>query len=559
MRSSALTLICIAAVSLPALAQSDSSNQRQEYRYVARIKGDNVNIRSRPDVRYGYRCAQASAPQTVRVVRELEGWVEILPTDDCFSVVSADYVKREDGDDIGTITGDRVRIRAGGERRTRSFNVTQGHLNSDDQVRILGELSDHMGKWYKIEPPLGAYWYISDDYVERASGRGESSPGPSAADRRSQSRGQPPSGQTPADSSPTTTRTADDADADDRSDEHAEKQAAEQFAAAEEDLKEEFKKPLPERDLTGLLERYQSIETPEDSTLKSYIDARVAHIRHAIARQEAYHSAKRLAEQTAERQRQHELRLARIQAETPSVEEVTAYDAEGVLLPSEIFTGGANAPKRFTLRDTLSRRINAYVQSSGGAVDLSQYVGKKVGVFGRKKYDTDLRLHVVEAEKVVVLSDDPRVLQPSRPTVIPRARLSPAQPPEPETPEEVEQPTDEPEATEQPVQPVEQEAAESDTDEEETGQIVQPEDEDDDEEEEPDARQSEDTEQDTQPAEDEPTEDEPVEDESSAEEEDSPSAESEPSGELPETGLEMVTPQTRPNGGEQPVPEEEYD
>lgn len=546
MKSSALTLICIATVSLPALAQSDSSAGQQEYRYVARVKGNNVNIRSRPDVRYGYSCAQVSAPATVRVVREMDGWVEILPTDDCFSVVSADYVRREGSNPIGIITGDRIRIRAGGENRTRSFNVIQGYLNTDDQVRITGQLSDHMGRWYKIAPPLGAYWYISADYVERASTSVER-PSPETVSPR------PQPGTTPEETtteSPTTSTEPDD----DEHDDEAQARAAGEFEEAEEALREEFKKPLPDRDLTGLLKRYQGIDVPEESLLKAYVDARIAHIRHAIARQEAYHSAKRLAEQTAETQRQHELELARIQARTPSVEEVTAYDAEGVLVASEIFTGDASAPKRYTLRDTLSRRINAYVQATNKSVDLSKYAGKKVGIFGRKQYDTDLRLHVVEAEKVIVLSDDPHILQPSRPTVIPRARLTPLTPPQPrpqepapesveEAPEEVETVEDTSDQADVVEQPVEQPPAESDTDEAETEpageaepEIVEPEADDD----------SDDAEPEAEPVEEEATETEPT-------------TTTAPTP-MPETGLEMVTPHTRRSSdNERPVHEEEYD
>ncbi|MGC9454101.1 MAG: SH3 domain-containing protein [Phycisphaerae bacterium] len=545
MRSSALTLFCIAAVCLPALAQSDATGGQQEYRYVARVKGSNVNIRSRPDIRYGYRCAQISAPQTVRVVRDLDGWVEILPTDDCFSVVSAEYVRRDGNSDIGTITGDRVRIRAAGEDRTQSFNVVQGYLNTGDQVRIIGQLSDHMGRWYKIEPPLGAYWYISADYVERAD-RGRPSPGPSPVIRQP---GTTPQTR-PAGSLATapTTREADDDDDD------AQSRAAEEFEAAEEALKEEYQKPLPERDLTALLQRYRSIEAPEESLLKSYIDARVAHIRHTIARQEAYLSAKLLAEQTAERQREYELRLARIQAETPSVEEVTAYDAEGVLMPSEIFTGGANTTRRYTLRDTLSRRINAYVQSGAEELDLSQYVGKKVGVFGRKRYDTSLQLYIIEAERVVVLMDDPRILEPSRPTVIPRARITPARPPEPEPPREIAQPVERPDAPEQQADetPEDAEPDEPETRETAEPQAVEDEQPSDEEPREPDEEPSE-------PKDIEPEPSEPSGEEPASEQEQPPSTQGDDTAELPETGLEMVTPQTRPNGGDQAVPEEEYD
>jgi hypothetical protein len=449
MRASALTLLCIAAVCLPALAQNESPGGQQEYRYVARVTGNNVNVRARPDIRYGYRCAQVSRPQTVKVVEELDGWLKILPTDDCFSVVSQDYVRVEPGSRIGRVTGDRVRVRAGGELRSRSFNVVQGYLNRGQQVRVIGTVNDPQANWYKIEPPLGAAWYISAQYVERGVGGAER-----ATPRREPDR---PSVRQPRRTAPTTSAASPGAEGT-----AAEREAAEAFQAAEEALKAEYERPLLHRDLVGLLERYQSIDVPEDSALEAYVDARIAHLRRGIQRQEAYRQAQRLAQETAEQQRQYEIALARIQSQTPEVEKVARYDAEGVLVPSEIFTGAPTAAKRFTLRDTLSRRINAYVQCTTGEVDLSRHVGKKVGVFGRKSYNADLQLHVVEVEKVVVLAESPHLPEPSRPTVIPRPRLTPVKPPEEQEAEEpVEEPAEEPaEPQAQPPEPPTEEPAE---------------------------------------------------------------------------------------------------
>ncbi len=504
MRPLALIPLCVLIAAGPLAAQSDSSPTEQEYKYVARVTGSNVNVRSRPDVRYGYRCAQISAPETVRVVSERDGWLEILPVEGCFSVVAADFVALDEDSGIGTITGNQVRIRSAGDRRTSSFNVVQGVLRSGDQVRVIGKLTDQQMQWYKIEPPLGAYWYISADFAERISDEDE----PEVVRPRPQ---------------PDTTAPDEPDEPDEPTDEpdetpderevqvSRERKAMDAFQEAEQVLREEFRKPLPERDLSGLKEQYEAIDAPEDSTLEAYVKIRLGHIQEAMERLESYHEARSLAEQVAERQREHQLALARLQAETPRVEEVTRYDAEGVLLASEIFTGEGATPRRYTLRDTISRRINAYVQSTRGDVDLSQYVGKKVGIFGTRRYDSGLQLHVVEAERVVVLAEDPHVPDSSRPTVVPRPQLTPTTRPETPRPEpEVDEP-----AEQSPEQP-------------------QPE---------------------PAPDEDENGTEEPEPDNASNDDEPAASAEI-----LLPDGLEMVTPENREEAAdERPVPEHEYD
>ena len=78
------------------------------------------------------------------------------------------------------------------------------------------------------------------------------------------------------------------------------------------------------------------------------------------------------------------------------------YSVEGILAFSEVFTGGPNAPKRFVIRNPQSNAIEAYVQSTKGAVSLYEHVGRHVGILG-ETYADEVSGRVVEAEKVVVL------------------------------------------------------------------------------------------------------------------------------------------------------------
>lgn len=79
-----------------------------------------------------------------------------------------------------------------------------------------------------------------------------------------------------------------------------------------------------------------------------------------------------------------------------------AYSVEGILAFSEVFTGGPNAPKRFVIRNPESNAIEAYVQSTEGAVSLYEHVGRHVGILGTAHMD-EVSGRVIEAEKVVVL------------------------------------------------------------------------------------------------------------------------------------------------------------
>ena len=79
-----------------------------------------------------------------------------------------------------------------------------------------------------------------------------------------------------------------------------------------------------------------------------------------------------------------------------------AYWVEGILAFSEVFTGGPNAPKRFVIRNLKSNAIEAYVQSTKGAVSLYEHVGRHVRILGETHMD-QVSGRVVEAENVVVL------------------------------------------------------------------------------------------------------------------------------------------------------------
>lgn len=129
-----------------------------------KIKGTNVNVRAGSDTNY-YIITKLNRGDTVSIVRELFGWVEILPPQGCFSVVDKNYVDKA-ADGTGTLNGDAWAY-AGSLVEERRY-AKQVQMKKGEKVQILGETAD--GKCYKINPPEGATVWVSGDFVDRPGG-----------------------------------------------------------------------------------------------------------------------------------------------------------------------------------------------------------------------------------------------------------------------------------------------------------------------------------------------------------------------------------------------------
>jgi len=132
--------------------------------YMAEIIGDNVNIRSGPGTNY-YRCGKLDKGDIVKVVGSQFSWSRIVPPADSFSWISKQYVSIDRSDPtIGTVTGDNVRIYAGSELLKPIHSTTvQLKFNRGDKVKLLGEEEEG---YYKIAPPEGAYLWLSTQYTK---------------------------------------------------------------------------------------------------------------------------------------------------------------------------------------------------------------------------------------------------------------------------------------------------------------------------------------------------------------------------------------------------------
>ena len=99
--------------------------------YVAEITGNDVCIRSGAGTNY-YDCGKLHQGMRVRVVSMKYGiWSQIVPPTGCFSWISKQYVEVSvDDPNVGVVTGDSVRVRAGSSNgnplHSRTVQLTVG-------------------------------------------------------------------------------------------------------------------------------------------------------------------------------------------------------------------------------------------------------------------------------------------------------------------------------------------------------------------------------------------------------------------------------------------------
>jgi len=425
MSTKLLASVCLVVLAASAYGQAEPAATQPAGEAVAAwvgvVTATNVYVRSGPG-ETAYFCAQISSPEKVDVVGKSEGWLKIQPPKGCFSVIRKNYVQAEEDGRSGLVNTDNIWVRAGGELRTTDFWAIQCRTTTGDKVEILGELGDY----YKIVPPAGAFFWISAHYVKPAGQAGPSELETAGAAAR-----------------PATTRPVDTVVVPQKDKlpttvptdlpKTGGASATDSFRAAEKALRAEFAKPLEQRDYQALLARYQGISTT-DHRLKTYINIRCKFIQEAMIERNELQAVREMAKTSDLQQKDYDARWVELQKQTPPPEAVRTFAAKGVLAESSVFPGGAVGPKRYILVDPDSGQVSAYVQCVSGAVDLSQYRGMTIGVFGQKHLDRNLVRYIVEAEEIVVIDAAGKIFAPPKPII----RVRPYTPAE--APQEQQQP-----------------------------------------------------------------------------------------------------------------------
>lgn len=176
-RTNLLILVCLAGLALVGFAQETtalpvnihSATDVNEpgvltFPYVAEIIGNNVNVRSNAGTQY-YPCGKLNKADIVEVVSSQRGWSCIVPPAGSFSWISMRFVNIDpDNPNIGIVTGDNVHVYVGAEGRAPIHSdAVQLNLKKGEKVALLGEEKDD---YYKIVPPVGAYLWISTQFVK---------------------------------------------------------------------------------------------------------------------------------------------------------------------------------------------------------------------------------------------------------------------------------------------------------------------------------------------------------------------------------------------------------
>jgi len=163
MKAQFTSSILVIILLLTAASFAQQPNVRS-FPYMAEITGDDVYIRSGPGTNY-YDCGKFNKGDVVKVVDVQHGWSRIAPPAGSFSWISKQYVDVDPNTpQIGTVTGDAVRVYAGSDHVKPLYSTTlQGKLNRQEKVKLLGE---EKGGYLKIAPPPFAYLWVSSQYTK---------------------------------------------------------------------------------------------------------------------------------------------------------------------------------------------------------------------------------------------------------------------------------------------------------------------------------------------------------------------------------------------------------
>jgi uncharacterized protein YraI len=427
------TFVCLAMSCffqpVPLSAQTEAP---PEPIYQGRVTGDDVHIRSGPDTNY-YSLGRANKGQTVQVIAEQFGWLKILPLPGMYSLIEKNYLDTT-ADGRGVVNADRVNIRAGADDVPYVY-ARQLKLNRGAEVRILGEreatLNGQTVRFYRIEPPPGAYVWIHADFVERTDGRTGTSPAPAEK--------QPTREDTARVSAAVRSGAGGESEPPVESDSAPPAQTAPEkeelrtrLAELDARFKAEFDKPLDQRDFEQFREPFAALADQDaDRVVKRFAELRLEQVEYRIKMLETIRSL-REDESKLEELRQ-EYMQARAEIRISAIDAPRNFEWSGQLRESNIYNTPL-WPKRYRLVDPDRKPAHtlAYIEIPPDFnLDVQALVGRYVGIVeASRSYHKGL----VQAVPIIVPSDIVVIDRPTKPQV---------EAPNPGEPETQEQPVEE--------------------------------------------------------------------------------------------------------------------
>ncbi len=420
----AVVSACVLSIT-PNLGAQDRTVQPIEVAvqsFEGRVDANLVNIRSGPGENY-YPTMRLERNTTVVVVGATLDWLKIMPPAGSYSLISKQFVEPSADGSTGRVVGTRVNVRAGSLLNAQADTV-QRQMDRGETVTILGE----QNSFYKIAPPPGVFAFVQKNFVvpvrpvetPAAAVVAEAPRGLAAADGAAGGTTRPTEGGLAVDEpaaprEPTTQEAA----------EIARREAAEQvYDAVSTEYTAAMQKPIEDRPLAQLAEKYQALADNEDlpSTLRLNSEM-AASLRAQVTTQQEVIEARRRGREIEEllnRQRALQQQVAgNVQAANQ-----TTFTAIGQMQTSSLQQAGLPL---FRLIDPGTMTTLVYVRDNG---QLSSYVGQLVGVRGDISADTALQTRVITPTGVVPVSPadiNRRVTA----TIVPPSLLVGAVPPQP--------------------------------------------------------------------------------------------------------------------------------
>ncbi|MBN2211867.1 MAG: hypothetical protein JW709_10775 [Sedimentisphaerales bacterium] len=401
--------------------------------YLAESTGDNVNIRSGPAEVY-YNVGQLSKGERFIVVDELHGmknWAKIKPTPQCFSYIAREFVTLIDypaemsepeaapapenqtpptadnmaspttnetttstdsestpssadvapfGCEIilGEVSGDNVRVRAG------SLKVPPAHasevqtlLNKGTIVKIIGRRDDY----YKIICPPNSYFWVSLDFVKRIGPADETTMA-ELARLAGQDVLNPP--------------TLDKPTANQKN-----RQERQRYLQAVEMLEALQAVPILQRDFTPVKSVIDELLQSESSLIQRHARGLAKMTLRMEEAQQVVVKAQQQDEQLKTTLAKINDQLETLAAVSPSGATNDAIVVQGALGYSAIFTAPTQN-RRFTVSNE-EGKITYYAVSANPAINLTEWIGKRISMTGRAEYDSFSKIRILHVQNLVEL------------------------------------------------------------------------------------------------------------------------------------------------------------
>ncbi|MFA5239514.1 MAG: SH3 domain-containing protein [Phycisphaerae bacterium] len=386
-----------------AVLNTEAEVNELSFPYVGEIIGDNVNVRSGPGTNY-YHCGKLNTGDRVKVVASKYSWSHIVPPVGSFSWISKQYVSVDPNNpSVGVVTGDSVRVYAGSDFLKPMHSTTmQLELNKGDKVELMGQEQDD---YYKIVPPSGAYLWVLTEYTKPIGAVGEVEvivrPKLEEEDAEVENENE------------TEAETAAEVETGAEANTPAvvpamvsvESKKLKEYYALVEQIKAEQAQPLSEQNYAEIKKALVALAADKEAGKASrYAEFAIKQVERIELAQAV---GKEVQLQDSQLQDVNEQIEQARDTELAQIPELGGFTAVGQFQPSQIY-GTEESVKHYRLLDDSGQTI-CYVLPEGPAleIDLSQFVGRKVGLMGIIEPHPQTKGALVRFTEITIIDTQP--------------------------------------------------------------------------------------------------------------------------------------------------------